>query len=361
MRLDRNVAPLERSVIHFHEIDPLQDARWAPFVQRHPHSSIFHTPGWLAALKQTYGYTPIAFATVAPDGRLESSIVCCRVRSLLTGRRLISLPFSDHCEPLVRTADELHAILSYLSQRAPVEHWKYVELRARTADLAMGESMFGGSETFYLHTLDLRPDISQIYRAFHKNHVQRMLRRSERAGLTHEQGASTALLDKFYRLFVLTRRRHHLPPPPRDWFRNLMSCVGGPLTIHVASKDDQPIASIITLRHKHTLVYKYGCSDPRFHSLGGVGQLLWKAIEAGKHEGLEEFDLGRSDRDNAGLVAFKDHWGAMRSLLTYVRYPAPTAPTLTDSYGKQLARHVIPRIPDGILKLAGALLYRHVG
>jgi CelD/BcsL family acetyltransferase involved in cellulose biosynthesis len=358
--LDGGIASQERAVAPLHEIDPLDDPRWAGFVERHPRSSVYHTAGWLAALKRSYEYAPIAFATVAPGGGLRSAIVCCRVRSLLTGRRLISLPFSDHCEPLVTEADDLRHILSALSRRSAVERWKHIEIRARSTNLAQCAPGFAESERFYLHTLDLRRDLSEIYRACHKNHVQRMLRRSQRTGLTHEEGASAALLDKFYGLFVMTRRRHHLPPPPRDWFRNLAECLAGRLTIHVASKGGQPVASIVTLRHGHTLVYKYGCSDPQFHSLGSVGQLLWRAIEGAKHSGLQEFDFGRSDRDNVGLVAFKDHWGAVRSDLIYLRYPT-SASRRANSYGRRLAHHVIPRIPDGVLKLAGAVLYRHIG
>jgi hypothetical protein len=34
--------------------DPLQDPRWAELVGRHPHASVFHTTGWLEALRRSY-------------------------------------------------------------------------------------------------------------------------------------------------------------------------------------------------------------------------------------------------------------------------------------------------------------------
>ena len=37
-----------------------------------------------------------------PDEPLENGFLFCRVESWLTGRRLVSLPFSDHCEPLCK-------------------------------------------------------------------------------------------------------------------------------------------------------------------------------------------------------------------------------------------------------------------
>ena len=51
--------------------------------------------------------------------------------------------------------------------------------------------------------------------------------------------------------------------------RNLIACLGDNVKIRVASKDGRPVASILTLRHKRTLVYKYGCSDDHSTIWGG--------------------------------------------------------------------------------------------
>ena len=46
---------------------------------------------WLESLRLTYGYDPLVF-TLSPAGReLENGIVFCRVRSWLTGRKLVSV------------------------------------------------------------------------------------------------------------------------------------------------------------------------------------------------------------------------------------------------------------------------------
>jgi hypothetical protein len=80
-------------------INPLQDDRWHEPIVRHPSASVFHTRGWLRALQMTYGYEPIAFTTSAPSQELKNALPFCVVRSWLTGDRLMSLPFSDYCEP----------------------------------------------------------------------------------------------------------------------------------------------------------------------------------------------------------------------------------------------------------------------
>ena len=96
--------------ITVHILDPLSDQRWPEFVRHHPNASAFHTAGWLRALRVTYGYEPVAFTTSAPSEELRNALLFCVVRSWLTGSRLVSLPFSDHCEPLIESHEELNLL-----------------------------------------------------------------------------------------------------------------------------------------------------------------------------------------------------------------------------------------------------------
>jgi len=216
-------------------------------------------------------------------------------------------------------------------------------------------------QRFYLHTLDLARPAEQVFNGFHHSSTQRAIRRAEREGLTYEAGQSESLLSSFYRLLRLTRRRHGLPPQPLAWFRNLVDCLGNRLTIHLASKNGTPVASILTLSFKKSMVYKYGGSDAAYHTLGGMPFLFWRAIQAAQAEGIEELDLGRSDLDQAGLVAFKDHLGATRTTLTYYIHPEGRTNTAHDGALARAARRVAGRLPDAVLDLTGRLLYRHLG
>jgi lipid II:glycine glycyltransferase (peptidoglycan interpeptide bridge formation enzyme) len=284
------------------------------------------------------------------------------VKSWLSGRRLVSLPFSDHCEPLVDRPEELYEMLSFLTQEVKRKKWKYVEIRPWTfAPRADGNSNgFQATRVYYVHKLELSPSLEELFRRFHKSCVQRKICRGEREGLTYEEGASESLLAKFYHLLRLTRRRHGVPPQPLAWFRNLIACLGEKVAIHIASKDGQPISSILTLSFKKTIVYKYGCSDARFHNLGGMPFLFWQTIQKAKKHGFKVFDLGRSDLDNQGLIAFKDHLGATRSKLTYYRYPARRAELAANGGRRQTAKRIFAYMPNPVLTLAGRW-YKHIG
>ena len=137
--------------------------------------------------------------------------------------------------------------------------------------------------------------------------------------------------------------------------------MGDRLTIHLASKDGVPVAGILTLSFKKTMVYKYGGSDAAYHPMGGMPFLFWRAIQGAQAQGLEELDLGRSDLDQPGLIAFKDHLGAARSELTYYTRPARRPAAGHAGPLARLARRVVPLLPDAALDLTGRLLYRHLG
>jgi hypothetical protein len=341
------------------EIDPLRDSRWSAFVDGHPRSSTFHRTEWLQALQSAYGYQAAAFTTCAPNLPLSNSLVFCRIRSTFTGNRFVSLPFSDHCEILTGAPEEDGELVSTLRLKLNGDNWEYLELRP-VNPLPGTEKLVAPVLNYVYHRLDLERSENELFKGFHKDCVQRKIRRAERESLRYAEGTSDQLLDQFYRLFVLTRRRHGLPPQPLRWFRSLTRSFGNKLKIRVASKDGLPVASIITLSHRKTMTFKYGSSDARFNNLGGTALLLWRAMSEARAEGYEEFDMGRTDRDNAGLIAFKDHWGARCTTLTYYRYPAGSAAP-GEGPAMKVARRFMSVAPAALLRAIGSLSYRHIG
>jgi Acetyltransferase (GNAT) domain len=95
---------------------------------------------------------------------------------------------------------------------------------------------------------------------FHRDHVVRKIRRSEREKLVYDERRSDALLRAFYKLQIMTRRRHRVPPQPIRWFRTLLNCLPDQAKIRVAVKDGMPVASILTLSDGKTMIYKDGAS-----------------------------------------------------------------------------------------------------
>lgn len=348
-----------------HRIDPLKDPRWSELLERHSDTSLFHSTEWLEALRRAYGYEPIAYTTSAPGVPLENGVVFCRVDSWLTGHRLVSLPFSDYCAPLVIGDEDLRFLVTGLQEESRKQGWRYVELRP-LASLKMAGPSIHPIATYTFHQLDLRPDLGTVFAHFHNNSIQRKIRRAEREGLTYQEGRTESILDAFYRLLLISRRRHKVPPQPRKWFRDLMDCFGEALKMRIAFKDGRPVAGMLTIRYKETLVYKYGGSDARFNNLGGMHLLYWRSILDAKNSGLRVFDLGRSDADQTGLITFKSRWGAKESRLTYVRLtplenPAHIFDPGVRTWRTQIAKRIFAHAPAKVLSALGSVLYKHVG
>jgi lipid II:glycine glycyltransferase (peptidoglycan interpeptide bridge formation enzyme) len=257
------------------------------------------------------------------------------------------------------SADE-HVFVAALEQTLHREKLRYIEVRP-TQPLLGTTSRWHCTQSYCLHKVDLRPDLTTLFRNCQRSCIQRKIRRAEREGLICETGRSEALLDAFWDLLLSTRRRHRIPPQPKSWFRNLLDCFGDTLQIRVALKGKRPVAAILTLLHKDTLVYKYGCSDAEFNYLGGTPLLFWRAIQDGKRDGVRVFDLGRSESGNTGLITFKDRLGSTRSTIIYSQF---TVSPQSDSFGvdwlTRIGGCLVPYLPSGVLRMVGSALYRHI-
>ena len=341
-------------------VDPLRDPRWTGLIEQHPAASIFHSRAWLQTLQVTYGYEPIAVTTSQPSEPLRNALVFCIVRSWLTGHRLVSLPFSDHCEPLVVKAEEFNVLMRFVKALQKGQGWKYVQVRSTNAALSF-EGYFNQAETYYVHRLDLRPDLDVLHQRLHKDCIQRKIRRAEREGVRSEAGRSESLLAQLYGLVRVTRVRQRLPPQPIEWFRNLVACMEANVCIRVAFQEDRPVAGVLTLNQGRQVVYKYGASDPDRTHLGGTPMLLWEAIKQAKQDGAESFDFGRSDLDNPGLVTFKERWGAERDRLVMWESPGPISSWPRGRQTVEYAKGLFVRLPGSVQTMAGRLLYRHIG
>jgi CelD/BcsL family acetyltransferase involved in cellulose biosynthesis len=338
-------------------LDPLKDPRWVALVGRHPEASVFHTPAWLQALRSTYGYEPVVFTTCEPHEELTNGLLLCRVRSWLTGRRLVAVPFADHCQALSQSDTDATALRRAAHDAAVAESCD-LELRPATPSSANAGALEPAA-SYRLHRLDLSRSLPEILAGMHKSTIQRRIRRASREQLHCEDGRSESLVDAFFTLVVLTRRRHGVPPQPVEWFRNLVARFGEQATIRVAFDSGRPVGGIMTLRHRDVLVYKYGGSDAAFHRLGVMPLLFWRAIQDAKTLGIRTFDLGRSDLSNPGLIQFKDRLGAASTTLTYFRYSA--RPHTGRHWPKRLASSILGRLPGPLFTAAGRLLYPHMG
>jgi len=281
------------------------------------------------------------------------------ITSALTGRRGVSLPFTDSCEPLGQTPDDIRSLVTAAVDLAHRRHWRRLELRG-------GAHVFPErppATTFYGHTLDLTPSESVLLKQT-DSAVRRAIRKAEQAGVTVEFSTSLESVETFYRLLAYTRRRHGVPPQPFAFFRNLQQRILAPGqgTIAIARLNGQPIASALYLFAGKSVIYKYGASDERHQQVRANNLVMWRAISTFARQGFTALDFGRTSLDNPGLRTFKLSWGTRETPEHYLLYDCKTRRWITTP-DRSTSWHtpVFQRLPLPLSRLLGNLLYRHIG
>jgi CelD/BcsL family acetyltransferase involved in cellulose biosynthesis len=346
--------------IGYNLVDPETDARWNDYVQRHPAGLIYHHSAWGQVLASTFGYQPHYIAAQnGTAGQFEGVLPLMLTRSRLTGQRLISLPFTSHCTPLVAEA-RLEKLVDFIANRCPVVG--YMELRflgAATGAPAQLESRCG----YVTHTLDLSPGPQQLFRKFHLTSIRQMIKRAEKKGLKFRLAESEDELKEFFRLHIEVRKRHGLPPHPYAFFANMWRILKpkGMLLVPVVEHEGRIIASALILRFRDNFIYEYSASDHTKLNLGPNQLLIWEIIKIACREGAGILDLGRSARNHHSLIRFKSRWGAVGKGLTYCFYPKAGRLDTQDGIARKMLGAINRLLPDAALKLEGELIYGHLG
>jgi CelD/BcsL family acetyltransferase involved in cellulose biosynthesis len=338
-----------------HIIDPRNSDEWMQFILRHPDASIFHHPAWMNMLRDIYHY-PIFAVCIIEGNAIQGGIPFADVRSLITGKRWISLPFSDYCKPLLPSNPALvEALVQFLVEKQKQETPR-IEVRwaLETAQRVHFE------RTFVTHTTALDKEELALFASFDKQGAQRSVRIAEREGVVVRECKSFEDFQVFYRLQVMTRHRLGVPAQPKSFFKGVWDYLisQGLGYVLIAFKDATPLAGGVFFQFKDTVWYKYSASDMTYKGLHPNHAFIWKGIRRALAEGYSTFDFGRSEKSNEGLRRFKRGWASTEHELAYTIF-ADQAPNAGPSGLSKLIEPVIRRAPEFVCKLSGELLYKH--
>jgi len=339
-------------------IDPVTDPRWRSFVASTGAATVFHAPEWIETLMQTYGYGSFSLASVEGD-RLTGVLPLLEIRSRLTGKRGVALPFSDYGGAAAES-DAAHGLLVEAALGLRRERgWSFVELRSPFAH-PLGQTC----AAYKRHTLHLDADQDRLYRSFEKSQTQRGVSKFLKSGAVVERRTDSDALRAFMQLNYLTRRRHGLPPQPDRFFLQLQKHIldRGLGFVSLARLDGAVLAACVFLMHGKTVYYKFGASDEEHLSHRPNHGIMWDVIRWASAQGYAALDFGRSDLDGEGLIRFKRGWGTIETDLTYVRIGSRVQQSAEAGGGiLGRAKPLLQRMPVPLLKMIGNILYEHVG
>lgn len=339
-------------------LDPLGDPGWDRRLAALPGAGFFHGSAWARVLHRTYGFTPFYLGTTVQN-RLQSLLPLMEVDSWATGRRAVSLPFTDACPALGPGPGSFGPLFEAALRTARDRRWIYLELRGGSPQLAEQPT----SLSFWGHRLPLMPDTDALF-ARASGAARRGVRLARSNGLTVEVSHTAEAMLTFYRLLGPTRQRHGVPPQPFRFFESLHQEViarrqGCIILVYFGHT---PVAGAVFLHAGRKAIYKYGASLAVWQHLRPNNLVIWEAIAWHARHGFEELCFGRTARGNEGLRRFKLGWGAEEWPIDYYRYHPRSARFVAPiSSARTWPRRLFQTLPLPVSRLLGAALYKHAG
>jgi CelD/BcsL family acetyltransferase involved in cellulose biosynthesis len=343
------------------QLEDAEDMKsWDEYVLHHPMGTPYHLSPWLKTIASTYGFRDFLYAQRDAGGNFHFVLPLFRVPKLFSGRKLVSLPFSDYGGPLsLFEASQPQLLQKILHDQA--RRTCSVELRGSAADC----SSFNPFLYYKRHILDLDRDIAKIRNSINKKTIQYSIRKAEKAGVCVDVETGKEAIDVFFHLNNLTRKKHGVPGQPQIFFDNLYKNVIAPGHgfVMIARHKEKSIAASVFLVAGDHIHYKYNASDPEALKMFAPNHLLlWCAIKLAKERGYRTLDFGRSSPDNVGLIRYKEMWGAESFDAPYFFYPRKTGASSVreNSAGYSVITRLWARLPDSVVNYLGPLIYRYL-
>jgi CelD/BcsL family acetyltransferase involved in cellulose biosynthesis len=333
----------------------IDDSRWLDCVSSSGGATPFHHPAWAALLGDCYRYPAFALALDDGAGGIVAGLPTLDVSNRMTGKRWVSLPYTDVCAPVVAPGGSVEELVASLEEERRRRGIPELEVRAELPGLIARRR----SEAV-IHTLPLSADPERMRHGF-KPSVRHDIAKGARAGVTVRRAETHGdVVDTFYRLHVETRQRQGVPVQPRRYFLRLWQRLLEPGLgfCLLAYSDDGPVAGAVFLAWKDTVVYKYSASDRRFLNLRPNYLIMWEAIRWSGANGYAALDLGRTDLENSGLRHFKRSWGAREEPLVYSTLGESGRSRLS-TQGTRLLSPLIRRSPPIVCRAIGEVLYKY--
>ena len=307
-------------------------------------------------MHHAYGFHP-CYLSLIHAGKIEALLPLMEIRSSLTGRRGVGLPFTDYCPPIGQSREQLDGMAYQAIQLARQRNWRRIDLRCGL--LPRQAKPFCH---FYRHTLSLSGTIEKTRRRL-RNSTLRNVRRAQNSGLAVHIRNSLEAMKQYYHLHGMTRKRLGVPPQPWYFFQAVYDRIIAKQKGHViiASLAKEPVAAAIFFHFAGHAIFKYGASDSRFNRHRPNNLIMWEAIRHYTAMGCKTLDFGRTAPNNFGLRQFKNGWGCVEDIVTYTSFDV-----VRNRYRSKSSTHgnvfnLLKRLPNPLFRLVGYALYRHIG
>src|SRR5689334_16612566 len=144
--------------------------------------SLSHDDAWLGLIARVYGYSSVVLTTHDATGRVTGRLPLCLMRSPLTGRRLVSLPFTDHAPLQADDAASAADLIEQAVRLARAERVRYLELRTGPTPALAARNDFAASELYVRWIAELEAGADVAWSRV-KKPVQTQIKKARKLGV----------------------------------------------------------------------------------------------------------------------------------------------------------------------------------
>jgi CelD/BcsL family acetyltransferase involved in cellulose biosynthesis len=326
--------------------------------------SICYSKPWLDLIESVYGYRVFSLTTTGADGRFTGVLPLCTVRGPLGGKHLVALPFSDLCPLLATDAASAGDLLDQAIDLTHQQKAQYLELHSGTEGMLTGRADLTAQDLYVRYWVPLDGDPASLWRGLAAS-VRTKVNKARRSGVQVRRARGRDDMLHLYRLHLQTRsKKHGMPAQPRSFFLGLWDAfaAAGAIEVFLAEYEGQAIAVNLVLMTGATAKWLYVASDERYLPLAPNHLLVWSVMEWACLHSYRALDLGRTARDNSGLMEFKRRVGAVEEPLTYYYHPhvAGLAATAEGSWQYRALTAGWKRLPLPVAASLGGRLYKYL-
>src|SRR5262245_33525717 len=252
------------------------------YLQKHRFASLFSSPEWIEVIARTYDIE--IMASIAFNRGIHAAVLFSHIRDV-RGDRVVCLPFSDYCDPLIDDASTWNELVEPLLPLGAE-----VRLRCLRNCLLDQDSRFALYKRGKWHGIDLNRAEDEMWAGLSAQ-ARQNIRHARQSGILVREGRSMEDARIFHRMHTHTRKnKYRLLAQPFAFFENLHEVFtqGDRVTVLIAEFDGTPVAGIFLLQWQNVLYYKFNASiDQR---LRPNDLLVWHAMLLGHHRGLTMLD-----------------------------------------------------------------------
>jgi len=286
---------------------PADGPAWDAFVEQHPDATFFHRWGWAEVIARAFGHD-IHYRLAERDGQLTGVLPLVRVRSLLFGDNLVSVPFGVYGGPLGLDEDTRLALQQAACELADELQVGALELRhARPHN-----PDWPTKQLYYTFRKAIDADHDANLKAIPRKQ-RAMVRKGIKAGL---QGEAEQGVARFYAVYAESVRNLGTPVFPQRYFALLREVFGPACDVLLIRHQGEDVAAVLSFWFRDQVLPFYGGSRPAARALAGNDFMYWELMRRAAERGVRLFDFGRS-KQGTGAFSFKKNWGFEPEQLFY--------------------------------------------